>query len=296
MHKRPRFLGVIAIMAILFSGSNTVGADDEYTIAPYGIGVTPAVYLVNFMVMYMASPDDAANMPAYRAPLPLSLADCLHEFPEGCPYTEFAQTFDDRPFTGSTNQTKKCAFPPVCTTKPNLEKLAPSVVVRSNQINEPLGLERANQIAEELGITKDIILTDEEWECTLGRAPRNDDRKIIYACLNNLTNSIGNTNIPLSSYGLAITRAELDGEPGLPLIDKGGDVQSLCAPEAPCLEFNDLFTGPLERIAAVCKWEDKLIGLFALDSFQQVISDGKNCQDTSIALSAECLVEPVCDY
>jgi hypothetical protein len=246
------------------------------------------------MIMYIASPDDAAKMPAFRAPVPLSLAECLHHYPEGCPYTEFALSFDVPPFMGEANQTKNCSLPPKCRTSTQWEKLAPGVVNRSDQINEPLGMKRANYIAREVGIDKSMILTDEQWECTLGQAPRSDDRKIIYACLNNLTNSNGNTNIPLSSYGLAITRAEIDGGAEIPEIDRGGNVQSLCAPEAPCLVFNDLFKGPLERIALVCGWEKKLLSLFALESFQEVINDGIACQDFSGTPTSECLVEPVC--
>jgi hypothetical protein len=286
-------------MAILIARSSTVGAGEigsgsKTTIEPYGVGVTPAVYLVNFMIMYIASPDEAAKMPAFRAPVPSSLAECLHYYPKGCPYSEFALSFDDQPFKGKANRNKNCPLPAECRTNVQWERLAPSVIKRSGQINEPLGMERANRIAREVGIDKSMILTDEQWECTLGRAPMSDDRKIIYACLNNLTNSKGNTNIPLSSYGLAITRAEIDGGAEVPEIDRGGDVQSLCAPEAPCLVFNDLFDGPLERIALVCGWEKKLLKLFALESFQEVITDGNACQTFSGTPTQECLVEAVC--
>jgi hypothetical protein len=296
---RPKFLGVLAVIAILFASSSATGAGEaaqrsEPPIGHYGVGVTPAVYLVNFMIMYIASPDEAAKMPAFRAPVPSSVYDCLHDNPTGCPYSEFATSFDDQPFKGNANQTKNCSLPTECRTSIQWERLAPSVVERSQQINEPLGMERANRIAREVGIDKSMILTDEQWECTKGVPPRKDDRKIIFACLNNLTNSNGNTNIPLSSYGLAITRADFESGEDAPNLERGGDVQSLCAPQAPCLVFNDLFDKPLERIAKVCGWEDKLISLFKLSSFQEVIVDGNACQTFSGAPNSECLVEPVC--
>ncbi len=301
MRKRLNCVGALTFFTILISSSSVFGAgaaaqDNKQPIGPYGVGVTPAVYLVNFMIMYMASPVEAAKMPAFRAPVPLSLADCLHHYPEGCPYSEFADSFDDQPFNGKANRTKNCALPPDCRTITELERLAPSVVERSEQINEPLGMERANQIAREVGIKKSMILTDEQWECSQGVPPWpvNADKAVINACLSALTNSNGNTNNPLSSYGLAITRASFDTGEDRPDFERGGDVQSLCAPEAPCLVFNDFFEGPLERIALVCGWEDKLISLFELPSFQQVISDGISCQTSAGAGTLECLAEPVC--
>jgi hypothetical protein len=302
---RPKFLGVLAVIAILFASSSTTGAGEaaqrsEPPIGHYGVGVTPAVYLVNFMVMYMASPDDAAKMPAYRAPVPSSLSECLHHNATGCPYSEFATSFDDQPFKDKANQTKNCSFPRDCRTSIQLERLAPSVVERSEQINEPLGMERANRIAREVGIEKSMILTDEQWECTLGVPPWpvNASKKIINACLSNLSNSNGNTNIPLSSYGLAITRADFErGEDG-PDLQRGGDVQSLCAPQAPCLLFNGLFDPEnpdgLRQIAKACGWERKLDMLWALPSFREVVYDGNACQNSVGAGTSECLVEPVC--
>jgi len=300
---RPKFLGVLAVIVTLFASSSTTGAVDVAQssvtpIAPYGVGVTPAVYLVNFMIMYIASPDDAAKMPAFRAPVPQSLSDCLAVHPTGCPYSEFATSFDDQPFKGKANQTKNCSFPTECRTSIQWEKLAPSVVERSDQINEILGMERANRIAREVGIDKSMILTDEQWECTKGIPPWPEDanKNIINACLNNLTNSNGNTNIPLSSYGLAITRADFKGRDDDAIVQRGGNVESLCAPQAPCLLFNDLF-GPrndLRKIAEECGWGDKLDKLWALRSFQEVITDGHTCQDSAGAGTSECLVEAVC--
>ncbi len=120
---------------------------------------------------------------------------------------------------------------------------------------------------------KSMILTDEEYECTIGIPPRDDDRKIIFACINNLSNSNGNTNIPLSSYGLAITNADQSSDP-----PPSGDVQSLCAPEAPCLVFNALFDGPLERIATSCGWLDKLTHMLRQTQFVKFAAEGALCQ------------------
>src|SRR5436190_15720405 len=51
----------------------------------YAPSVTPAIYLVNFIILYMANPDLAAYMPAYKAPIPQPLVDCLEQNPMGCP-------------------------------------------------------------------------------------------------------------------------------------------------------------------------------------------------------------------
>jgi hypothetical protein len=36
----------------------------------YASSVTPAIYLVNFLLLYMANPEFAAYMPAYKAAIP----------------------------------------------------------------------------------------------------------------------------------------------------------------------------------------------------------------------------------
>jgi hypothetical protein len=90
-----------------------------------------------------------------------------------------------------------------------------------------------------------MILTDAEYHCLIGIPPRDHDREIIFRCIYNLTNSNGNAAIPLSSYGLNVTEQ--------------GDVRSVCAPDAPCLEFNALLGGPLEAIAAECGFLDKFL-------------------------------------
>ena len=327
MDRQPAILSALVVMATLFVSSSALGAGEagknatpraqptnsttmsattmpattmpaammsaanaaDGTTPKYGIGVTPAVYLVNFLIMYIANPNEAANMPAYRAPMPLSLSDCLQTYPSGCPYSEFALDFSLRPFDDGAHQNRSCSLPAECRTNPEWERLAPSVATRAEQLNEPLGMERANRIAQELNVDKTMILTDEQWECTIGQPPRDDDRRIIFACLNALTNSNGNTNIPLSSYGLAISRA--DAQSGT----RGGNVQSLCAPDAPCLDFNELFTGRLQRIAAVCGWLDKWQRMRSETPLKRFIVEGGQCQSQIGGTpTGECLAEPVC--
>jgi hypothetical protein len=49
----------------------------------YAPSVTPAIYLVNFLLLYMANPDLAAYMPAYKAAIPQPVVDCLEQNPMG---------------------------------------------------------------------------------------------------------------------------------------------------------------------------------------------------------------------
>ena len=110
MDKRLKFLSVFAVIATRIAFSSVVDAGEvgqgnvphihprnpaivseaasESSCvlgAPYRSAVTPGVYLVNFLLLYIANPNEAANMPAYRTTIPLALYDCLKENPEGCP-------------------------------------------------------------------------------------------------------------------------------------------------------------------------------------------------------------------
>jgi len=60
----------------------------------YSPSLTPAIYLVNFLLVYMANPDIAAYMPAYKAPVPEPVVDCLEQNPTGCPYADYRQYFN----------------------------------------------------------------------------------------------------------------------------------------------------------------------------------------------------------
>jgi hypothetical protein len=297
MDMRPRFLSAFVVIATLSAFSSVVVAGEGGQVnvghihpgnaaivseaasesrcvlgGPYGVPVTPAVYLVNFLLLYIANPNEAANMPAYRATIPLALYDCLKKHPEGCPYAKFARFFDDQVFDGGG-----CFWPRDCQESPKWEVLAPSIARHPDQINEPLGIHRAERLARCLGIDTSMILTDAEYQCTIGTPPRNQDQETIFRCINNLTNSKGNTDIPLSSYGLSITDQ--------------GDVQSDCAPEAPCLVFNQLFAGPLEKIAFECGWLMKLRHMVRETPFFHLVDDANKCQHNAEPV---CVVEPIC--
>jgi len=238
----------------------------------YAPSVTTAVYLVNFMLLYIANPGLAAYMPAYKAPIPQPLVDCLEQNPTGCPWADYRQYFDEQVFDN-----RKCFWPDVCQEHARWASLAPRKLTRREQLNEPIGKRRADQLAHVLGIDEGMILTDAEYHCVIGTPPRDHDREIIFRCIYNPTNSNGNAAIPLSSYGLNVTEE--------------GDVRSICAPGAPCLEFNALFRGRLEAIFAECGCLAKFLRLVAETQFPQFIEDGNPCQ-----MSGEpaCLIETTC--
>ncbi len=238
----------------------------------YAPSVTPAIYLVNFMILYMANPDLAAYMPAYKAPIPQPLVDCLEQNPMGCPWADYRQYFDEQVIDH-----RNCFWPDMCQEDPRWAHLAPRKVTRPEQINEPLGRRRADQLAHVLGIDESMIFTDAQYHCVIGTPPRDPDREIIFRCIYNLTNSNGNAAIPLSSYGLNITDQ--------------GDVRSICAPCAPCLEFNMLFGGRLEEIFAECGCLDKFLRVLAETQLPQFIEDGQLCQSSG---EPACLIETNC--
>src|SRR5947208_10153436 len=102
----------------------------------YAPSVTPAIYLVNFIILYMANPDLAAYMPAYKAPIPQPLVDCLEQNPMGCPWADYRQYFDEQVIDH-----RNCFWPDMCQEDPRWAHLAPRKVTRPEQINEPLGEE-----------------------------------------------------------------------------------------------------------------------------------------------------------
>src|SRR5882724_12100502 len=155
--------------------------------------VTAAVYLVNFLLLYMANPDLAAYLPAYRAPIPQPVVDCLEQNPTGCPYANYHQYFE-KPHGGG-NQNRECFWPEVCQENARWARLAPRKARRPEQINEPLGRRRADQLAHLLGMDAGMIFTDLKYHCVIGIPPRDHDREIIFRCMYNLTNSNGNAAI-----------------------------------------------------------------------------------------------------
>ena len=237
----------------------------------YAPSLTPAIYLVNFVFLYMAKPDLAAYLPAYKAPVPQPIVDCLEQHPEGCPYSDYSRYFDE------LFDNRECFWPEACQEAATFARLAPRKVTRREQLNEPLGRRRADQLAHLLGMDAGMILTDAEYNCLIGTPPRPPVRDIIFRCIYDLTNSNGNAMIPLSSYGLNVTEQ--------------GVLRSVCAPQAPCLDFNTLLGGPLEAIAAECGFLDKFLRVLAETPLLQFIVDGNPCQESG---EPACLIETTC--
>ena len=243
----------------------------------YAPSVTPAIYLVNFLLLYMANPDLAAYMPAYKAAIPQSVVDCLEQNPTGtgCPYADYRQYFENPHGGGDRN--RECFWPDVCQENARWARLAPRKFRQAGAINEPLGRRRADQLAHLLGMDASMILTNAEYHCVIGIPPRPPDRETIFRCIYNLTNSNGNAAIPLSSYGLNVTEQ--------------GNIRSICAPGSPCLEFNALFEGRLEEIFAECGCLDKFLRVVAETPLLQLIEDANPCQESG---EPACLIETTC--
>jgi hypothetical protein len=223
----------------------------------------------------MANPDIATYMPAYKAPIPQPVVECLAHNQMGCPYAQYHKYFDNP--HGGGNQNRECFWPEVCQEAARWSRLAPRKFRRPQEINEPLGRRRADQLAHLLGMDARMILTDAEYHCVIGTPPRDHNREIIFTCLYNLTNSNGNAAIPLSSYGLNVT--------------EHGDLRSICAQGSPCLEFNALFGGPLEAIFAECGCLNKFLRVVAETPLLQFIEDGNPCQMSG---ESACLIETTC--
>jgi hypothetical protein len=229
--------------------------------APYGMSTVPSIYLVNFLFLYVADPNIAADMPAYRTPIPQPVYDCLLQNPSGCSYAELEPFFAEDPNVGGG----KTDWPSQCQEDPKWERLAPTKARQAEQINEPLGIERADRIARALGIDARMVLTPAEYQCLIG-APetRTPDQQTIYSCVQDLTNSNGNADTPLSSYGI--------------YINDGGNARSVCAPDAPCLKFNALLAGPLEQLARQCGFLHKLARLTTETPLLKFVRDADPCQ------------------
>jgi len=166
-------------------------------------------------------------MPAYRVPLPQQVYDCLLANPDGCPYEQMARFFRQQAAEGPGRGTDT-EWPSYCQTTERWRDLAPPLYQNADQINEPLGEERAEKLARALGIKPDMILTRDEYACVMGVPPRDRIQQILYACFIDFTASKGNqVVVPFSSYGLNL--------------NEQGNVLSLCAPKAPCLETNEAF-------------------------------------------------------
>jgi hypothetical protein len=250
----------------------------------YGVALTPAVYFVNFLFMYFSNPQNAANMPAYRAPIPPQLATCLLDNPEGCRYADYQQHFNGQDVCSDGNGRDKCRWELQCQVEPSSQHLAPPDFHNSHQINKPLGITHATQLARKLGIDEEIVLTPEEYQCLIGTpGQRLPDQDTIDECIHDLTNSNGVADIPLSSYGLSLDD---------PLQPTESLVRSVCAPKAPCLRMNKVLAGPLEELAAKCDFSDKLAGLFTKTPLVRFGILGDACQSSSITNSGgACMAE-----
>jgi len=248
-------------------------------VEPYGVAVSPAIYLVNFLLLYFSSPDVAADMPAYRAPLPQEVYACLVENPHGCHYPDMAPYFAEQALETGGRRNRQTFWPIECQIDQTWQKLAPPEFRGPQQINQPLGRKKADSLARFLGIGQDMILTDVQYRCMTGVFPRSDEhgRETIRRCLYDLTNSKGSAVVPLSSYGLSLDEEER--------------VRSNCAPDAPCLDFNQLaVSGDLLAIAVECGFPDKLANLFAQTPLWRLANDGVACQET---WAPPCIVETV---
>ncbi|HEY5141051.1 MAG TPA: hypothetical protein VIJ25_17310 [Methylococcales bacterium] len=253
-------------------------------VEPFGVALAPPINLINFLFLYVANPEIAAFMPAYRAALPQEVYDCLLQHPDGygCPYADMQKYFDEQAFDGGGSRNKNSFWPSACQEDPRWERLAARKYRHPDEINQPLGMRKAKQLARLLGIDDDMVLTAEQYQCMITTSTSDPEslnvtRKIIYACSNDLTNSNGHADTPLSSYGLSL--------------NEKGDVRSNCAPKAPCLVFNKLLAGPLEALAKQCGFADKLARLVSETPFLQFAADGSACQED---WTPQCIVEATC--
>jgi hypothetical protein len=254
--------GVVAAPPLTVPAAANFPTPGRQTV-PFGVPLAPPIYFVNFLFLYFANPPTAALMPAYRAPLPQQVYDCLLANPDGCPYEQLARFFRQQaaetPWAGVDTD-----WPPYCQTTERWRDLAPPIYQNADQINEPLGEERALKLALALGMDKDMILTREEYACVMGVPPRDHAQQILYACFIDFTASKGNgVVVPFSSYGLNL--------------DEKGNVLSLCAPKAPCLEANEVFL-QLPVIAERCGFTDKLERFLRETPVEQFIVEGGRCQ------------------
>ncbi|MFL6499926.1 MAG: hypothetical protein ACJ8LL_04335 [Candidatus Udaeobacter sp.] len=244
----------------------------------YGPPISPAIYLVNFIILYMVNPRHAADMPAFKAPIPKAVVACLEQNPSGCSYAAFEQLFDKQTSRDRRLQPNKCFWPVECQLERKFVRLAPHRARRGKQINKPLGIERAAQLARDLGMDETMILTEKQYRCLIGTpGNRTPDQQTFFRCIRQLTNSKGNAAIPLSSYGL--------------YVNDEGDVRSVCAPNAPCLDVNALLVGPFEQLALQCGFLEKFLRVLNQTPLLRIIPGGFACQDSH---KPACIIETNC--
>ncbi len=281
------FMACFFVVMVGFgSKAEAASGPSDASMEPFGIAVSPGVYLVNFMLLYFINPEVGANMPAYRAAIPQEVYECLSNNADtyDCVYADLEEYFDRQAVEIGGSRNKTTFWPSTCQLDPKWQTLVLPEYRQPDQLHQPLGRKRADQLARSLGIDGDMILSPVQYECVMWgpdpEDPENDPdefgRDIIRACLDDLTNSKGNADIPLSSYGLSLD-------------EQGKNVRSNCAPGAPCLEFNSLATdgdpdegklSSLTSIALQCGFFQQLLRLFDPDQtpFIELSDGGTACQ------------------
>ena len=239
----------------------------------YAPSVTPAIYLINFLFLYMANPDLAAYCRHIERPF-LNRSSIVWSKIQGA-----------APMLIITNPSRIPTVALIKTGSASGRRFA-----RRCEMGAPgaaqiqTGCRHQRAIGE--GASGSIRSSPRhgrrhdpdagETSVLIGIPPRDHDREIIFRCIYNLTNSTGNAAIPLSSYGLNVNEQR--------------DIRSVCAPDAPCLEFNSLFGGRLEVIAAECGFLDKLLRVETETPLLQFVQDGNPCQESGepACLEATC--------
>ena len=146
----------------------------------------------------MANPDLAAYMPAYRAPIPQPVVDCLEQNPMGCPWADYRRYFDEQVFDN-----RECFWPDVCQENARWARLAPRKARRPEQINEPLGGDGLISSLTSLTWMQELHpRPTNRNQRVIGTRPRDHDREIIFRCIYNLTNSNGTQPFPSLATGL----------------------------------------------------------------------------------------------
>lgn len=206
--------------------------------------------------------------------------------PEGCPYADYQQYFNGQDSCADGDGGDKCRWTLHCEVEPSFQRLAPPEFNNPGQIDAPSGKSRATRLARELGIDETMVLTPGEYRCLIGTpGKRSRDQDTIDVCIQDLTNSNGVADVPLSSYGLALAD---------PLRPDEALVRSVCAPEAACLRMNKVIAGPLEKLAARCGFEDKLGRLFTETPMVRFSVLGVARQSSSIASTeGACMAETI---
>ena len=284
MHTRTIAVLSVMLAGALYLWSGPVSAQRVEAAKPpklnsefYTPALTPAIYLTNLLFLYIANPDVAASLPAYRAPIPQPIIDCLKQHPDGsgCPYAEYRHLLDNPQIDGNNN--RECFWPLLCQERPVWQSMAPPKIRRASQLNTPLGRKKADRLARQLGVTDSMVLTEPEYRCMIGTPPLTTDQKIMFECILNMTGSIGHAAIPLSSYGLNV--------------NEDRNVRSICAPQAPCQEVNKLLGKYLHSVAKKCGFLEKLLRMETETPFKQVAVDGFTCQKSG---GPACLIETTC--